>query len=317
MARDRLTTYPKIMPKRVNFISIQHSHGVSCEGYRQSPVRTGYEQVIGERTGDLYCVTAKKPGKVISVNDYGIVVEYEDGERIGVELGRRYGAAAGLTIPHQVVTTLKAGAEFKPGDAIAYNSGYFEPDVLNPKQVIWKSSLLVNTVLMESASTLEDSSEISREVSDKLKTKITKVRTIVVNFGQQVHRLVKPGDFVEYESILCMIEDAVSAKSDLLSDAQLDTLRLISAQSPLAKSRGVVERVEMYYHGEKEDMSGTLLSLSEVSDKDFSQRFKAVGKKSVTGSVNEDFRIENNPLLLDTAAIQIYITSEVGSNSGD
>lgn len=304
-------------PKRVNFISIQHSHGVACEGYHQSPVRTGYEQVIGERTGDMYCVTAKKNGKIISLNEKGIIVEYEDGERIGVELGRRYGAAAGLTIPHSIVTTRKLGDTVAPGDAIAYNSGFFEPDVLNPKQVIWKSSLIVETVLMEAPSTLEDSSEISKEVSDKLRTKTTKVRTIVVNFSQQIHNLVKAGESVEYESILCMIEDSVSAGGGLLSPEQIETLRSLAAQSPTAKARGVVERVEMYYHGDKEDMSSSLLALAEFSDKQISQRNRSVGKRAFTGSVDENFRIENEPLLLDTAAIQIYITSDVSAGVGD
>jgi hypothetical protein len=245
-------------------------------------------------------------------------VEYVDGqERVGVELGRRYGNAAGLVIPHEVVTRLKLGDEFQAGDAIAYNNGFFEPDVLNPSQVIWKSSMSVKTVLLEAADTLEDSSSISKRVSQKLMTKITKVRTILVNFDQQLHRLVKPGDQVEYESILCMIEDAVSVNNDLLDAGTLDTLRVLSAQSPQSKARGTVERVEMYYNGDKEDMSDSLRALADVSDRLISHRNKSVGRQAFTGSVNESFRIENEPLMLDTAAIQIYITSNVPAGVGD
>lgn len=300
-----------------NFIAIQHGHGVACNGYHQNAVRTGYEQVIPHRTGDMFCVNAKQDGKVISVNDVGIIVEYADGTRIGVKLGTIYGNAAGLVIPHSIVTRLKAGQEFKKGANIAYNDGFFEPDFLNPNQVIWKSAVNARTVLLESADTLEDSSAISKRLASKLITKITKVRTIVVNFDQKVHRIVKPGDSVETESILCVIEDAIGGDSSPLDDETLDTLRVLSAQSPQSKVQGKIDRVEIYYHGDKEDMSDSLRQLADVSDAQIARRNKSIGKKAFTGSVDENFRIENEALALDTAAIQVYITSEVPSGVGD
>jgi hypothetical protein len=306
-----------IKPKRTNFISIQHGHGISCEGYHQAQVRTGYEQVLGARTSDLFHVMAKQDGKVIKLNDDGIVVEYADGSRVGVELGRRYGKAAGLVIPHEIVTHLTNGLAFSRGDTIAYNTGFFERDVLNPKQVIWKSSVNAKTVLMESTYTFEDSSAVSRRLASKLTTKTTTMRAVVVNFNQQIHNLVKVGDKLEYESILCLIEDAVSVSSSLLDQETLDTLRVLGAQSPQAKVRGVVERIEVFYHGDKEDMSQSLRSLTDVSDEIMVKRNEAVNKTAFTGSVDDNYRIENEPLALDTAAIQVYITSDVSAGVGD
>lgn len=304
--------------KRVNFISIQHGHGISCAGYHQAQVRTGYEQAIGARTGDLFHVMAKHDGKVVQVSKEGIVVEYtETGERIGVELGRRYGKAAGLIIPHEIVTHLKANDTFAKGETIAYNTGFFERDVLNPRQVIWKSSVNAKTVLMESTDTLEDSSALSRRLAEKLTTKTTTMRTIVVNFDQQIHNLVEVGAKLEYESILCLIEDAVSAGNSLLDQETLDTLRSLGAQSPQAKVRGVVERIEVYYHGDKEDMSSSLRALSDSTDKEMSRRNKAAGRPAFNGAVDDNYRVENEPLALDTAAIQVYITSDVATGIGD
>ena len=177
----------KVSAKRTNFISIQHGHGISCDGYHQAQVRTGYEQVIGSRTNDLFHAMAKQDGKVIELNKEGVIVEYSDGTRVGIELGRRYGKAAGLIVPHEIVTSLKADSSFKRGDTLVYNTGFFEPDVLNPKQVIWKSSVSAKTVLMESTYTFEDSSALSRRLAGKLITKTTTMRAIVVNFDQQPH----------------------------------------------------------------------------------------------------------------------------------
>jgi hypothetical protein len=280
-------------------------------------VRTGYEQIIAQRTGDMFACSAKNPGRVISVGSEGIVVEYEDKTRHGVKLGTVYGNAAGLVIPHSIVTKMKAGQEFKAGTTIAYNDGFFEPDFLDPTQVVWKSSTNARTVLLESADTLEDSSAISQRLANQLKTKITKVRTVVVNFNQRIHKLVKPGDLVETESILCVIEDAIGAGISSLDEETLDTLRVLSAQSPQSKVQGRIERVEVYYHGDKEDMSDNLRGLANLSDEQIARRNKAVGKKAFTGSVDENFRIDNEALALDTAAIQIYITSEVITGVGD
>lgn len=301
----------------MNFIGIQQRHGVACSGYTQLPVRTGYEQVLAHRTSDLFALTAKKPGKVISVAPTGIVVQYADGETKGYELGRRFGNAAGLTIPHNVVSDMKEGQEFKEGDLICHNDGFFERDILNPNNVIWKGGIMVKTVLLESTATLEDSSAISKRAAALLSTNTTKVKKIVVNFDQSVHKLVKVGDKVESENILCTIEDAVTANSSLFDAESLDTLRVLSAQTPQAKVKGVVERVEVFYHGDKEDMSDTLRAIATASDNEMSKRYKSAGKKAFTGSVNESFRVDGDPLALDTVVIQIYITGEVAAGVGD
>ncbi len=304
-------------PKRVNFIGIQMGHGVACSGYTQAAVRTGYEQVVAQRTGDMYAFAARKDGKVISVTEEGMVVEYSDGETKGVELGRRFGAASGLTIPHNVIANVKEGQKFKKGDILSYNDGFFEPDILNPSNVVWKAGVIVKVALMESNMTLEDSSSISTRVADLLRTRTTYVRYIVVDFQQSVRRLVKAGQKVESEDILCIIEDAISASQGMLDEESLDTLRSLTSPAPVAKVKGEIERVEVFYHGDKEDMSESLRAIASASDRDLARRNRAAGRKGFTGSVDESFRIEGDPLALDTLAIKIYVTSDVSAGAGD
>lgn len=303
--------------RRLIFSSIQAKHVVDCTGYHQMQIRTGYESVIPHRTSDLFAYTARKKGIVKSVSKEGIVIEYEDGERKGFELGRRFGHAAGLIIPHSVKTDLKAGDSFIEGDVICYHPGFFERDMLNPKQIVFKSGMLVNTVLMENPITLEDSCAISKPLAERLDAGITKIRTIVLNFRQNVHRLVQPGDQVEADDILCIIEEQVGGTNVMLDDETLDTLRALSAQTPLSKMKGIVERVEFYYHGDLEDMSDSLRTHCIASDKQLAKRFKASGGKIYTGSVDEGFRVDGEPLMLDTLAIQVYITTRQGAGIGD
>lgn len=280
-------------------------------------LRTGYEQVIPHRANDLFAVTAKEPGKVISINKDGVIVEYASGRRQGVQLGQRYGKAAGLTVPHTIRSDLTVGQSFEVGEPIAYNTAFFERDVLNPKQIIFKTAMLCRVALLESPDTWEDSSAISKDLSARLTTTQTKIKDLVVNFDQAIHRLVKEGDSVEPESILCIIEDAMSAENNFLDEDTLDTLRVLGAPSPQAKVKGVITRIEVYYNGDLEDMSGSLKAIAVASDRRIAGRYSAVGKKAYTGSVTDEFRVGTDPLLIDTACIRIYMDSNVACGSGD
>ncbi len=304
-------------PKRVNFVSIQQKHAVACHGYHQHMVRTGYDSVLAHRTDSLYAYTAKQPGTVKQINAQGIIVVYEDGSQAGYEIGRRFGNAQGLTVAHEVVTPLKEGDTFAKGDPIVYNTGFFEPDFFNPKQIVWKNSLAVRTVLWESGLTHEDSSSISSAVAKKLATRITKPKMIVVTFDQAISSLVKVGQKVDAETVLCVIQDAVAANSKLFNEQSIETLKILNAQTPRARVKGVIERIEVFYHGDKEDMSESIRELCDWGDSQLRQRANSVGAKFCSGSVDAGFRIDNNALGLDHVAIRVYITSDVGAGVGD
>ncbi|MBN22758.1 MAG: hypothetical protein CL678_15845 [Bdellovibrionaceae bacterium] len=305
-------------PKRINFVNIQQSSVIPADGYQVSPVRTGYEQVLAQRTDDLFATAAKQDGEVTSVTADGIVVTYADGSVRRIELGRRFGTVAGATVPHTVITDLKEGDKVVKGDILAFNTGYFARDPINPKTVAWKAGILVTTAFLESPDTLEDSCAISEKVAEQMTTQTTKIKNVVVKFDQVIHNLVKPGVKLDLSSILCTIEDPVTANSDLFDEDSLDTLRMLSAQTPRAKFVGTVERIEIYYNGDKEDMSESLRELSVKSDTQIRKRYKVQGRgNNVTGRVDSSMRVDGNPLESDTAVIKVYITASVPAGVGD
>jgi len=251
-------------PRRVNFVSIQHAHGISCVGYQAPVVRTGYEQVLAHRTSDLFAKTARDAGKVVSVKPTGIIVEFADGTRQGYELGIRFGNAASLTIPHSVVTRYKEGDTFKKGDILVYNEDFFEPDFLNPRGVCWKSGIPSLVGVLEDASTYEDSCSISRKLAEKMATRMSPSKWIVLNFDQAIHDLVKVGQTVKPEDIACIIEEATTAGSTAFGEDQLNALRLLGAQSPRIGHAGKVERIVVWYNGDKENMSDSVRELVTI-----------------------------------------------------
>ena len=280
-------------------------------------MRTGYDQVIAHRSFDMFAITAPQPGKVLSVNKKGIIVEFADGTKQGYQLGRRFGNAAGLVIPHEIATPLKADNEFQIGEPICYNTGFFEIDFFDPKRIVLKNAFNVRTVLWESLQTLEDASSITEKVAGKLVTSVTKVKTVLLAFDQTVTNLVKVGDEVEYDSVLCYIQDEVTAAGKLFTDETIDTLKMLGAQSPRAHVKGKVEAVEVYYHGDKEDMSESILQLAEESDKRFKYIANSQGKKYYSGSVDAGFRTDGNSLPMDCVAIRVYITMQAPCGVGD
>ena len=244
-------------------------------------------------------------------------MEYEDGTVDKVELGRRFGKASGAVYPHNVVTNLKEGDSVSPGTAIAYNEGFFTPDSLNPGEVIWKAGVMCKTALLESSDTFEDSSAISEKIAKKLATDVTHVRHIFLDFEREIRNLVEVGDTVDAETPLCLIEDSVTADNDLFDEDTLDTLRMLSSNAPRAKWPGKVERIEVLYYGDKEDMSESLKHVTEQSDRDRARRARALGEKATTGAVDDSIRIDAKVLDIDSLVIKVYITEEEGAGTGD
>jgi hypothetical protein len=303
--------------KRVNFISIQQSSGMSAIGYRPTPLRTGYEQVLAHRVDDLFAYTAKEDGVVTAVSPKAITITYKDGLTRSVELGRRFGIVAGTTMPHTIESTLKEGDKVKKGDLVAFNSHYFEVDPHDPKQAIWKAGVMVKTAVLECADTLEDSSVISEETAAKMAAYTTKVREIVVKFDQSIHQLVSVGDDVEGESILCTIEDPFTANNTLFGDDSLNSLRLLSQYTPRAKYHGKVEKIEVYYNGETEDMSESLKAITQSSDKLRRQKAKELNETYTNGQVDASMHVDKRPLEMDHLVIKIYITGLQPASVGD
>ncbi|QVD49077.1 hypothetical protein LUCX_7 [Xanthomonas phage vB_XciM_LucasX] len=304
-------------PKRVNFIPIQHSSGTFAKGYKPTPLRTGYERVMAHRCDDMFAVASEQEGTVTALTDKGMVVTYLDGSTRSIQLGRRFGKAGSMSFPHQLATSLTQGQSFKKGEILAYNERYFQPDLLTPGQVVWKAGLLVTTAIMENPDTLEDSSVISAEVAEELETEVSSIRDIIVSFDQAVHGLIEPGTPVDIDDILCTIEDAVTAENNLFDDSSLDTLRLIAANTPRAKYKGVVEKVEVFYHGEMDDMSATLSEIASASDRDRKRQARALQQPALTGKVNASTRIQGSPLPVDNLLIRVYITGPVPAGVGD
>lgn len=305
-------------PKRTNFISIQHSHGVATKGYKVMPLTTGYEQVLAHRVDPMFAVTSEQDGKVIDVSDKHLTLEYKDGNRVQVELGTIYGTANGTYVPQRIETDMSKGQKFKAGHVVSWNTGFFQRDYFDTTQVNWKAGCLVNVALMESVDTLEDSCAVSEHLGNGLSTEMTAVRNVVLDFNQGVSDLVKVGDEVDLETILCTLEDPLTAENSYFDSDGMDSLKALGQLNPKAKNKGIVERIEVLYNGDTGDMSKSLKTIVNRADKERAERVKRLDLgESYTGKVNEPINVEGRRLVLDQAVVKIFITKSIPAGVGD
>lgn len=265
----------------------------------------------------MFAYTAKDDGVVVELTAEGIIIEYKDKSRIGLQLGRMHGKAEGSVYPHDIVTHLTVGKKFTKGDVICYNTGFFEQDILDPSKILMKTSMNVKTVLYESSQTHEDSSSISKKISSKLSSRTTKVKSIVVDFRQNLLNVVKEGQIVHPKDNLLIIEDTITSNTNAFDEETLSMLQNLSNQAPKAKYNGIVDKIEVLYHGDKEDMSLSLKALVNKSDKILANTRKSTNLPIITGEVNSEYRVGGTPLGLDKAEIKIYITINTSTGVGD
>lgn len=299
------------------FINTQHSHTIASDAYAQPYLRTGYEFVIGKRTGKLFSTAAREDGKVISVNDKGIVVEYKSGKRVGIPLGRQYGRAEGTVYPHDIVTPMKEGEKFEKGQILAYNTKFFEPDFLDPKLIIMKVGRPILTAFIESDETHEDSCAISESTGKLFTTEVIKTRSYVVGFDEEIHNVARVGKMVDPHDVLMIVTDGTISDTGQYSESSIATLTDLARSASKVGVYGKVERIEVYYHGEKTTMSASIRRLVDRCDAELAQERRATGATVVTGKVTDEHRVNGNPLDVGKAEIRFYISTKATTGVGD
>lgn len=303
--------------KRISFSSIQSQHQIAISNAKPMPTRTGYDAKLAERSSDSFATIASDDGVVTSVNDYGMVVKYKNGEEKVVELGRHFGKSGKMIVPHDVITKLKVGDKVKAGDTIAYNPAWFTDDPYHPGKLAYRYGTLQRVALMEHPYTFEDSIAISKKMAIDTKVKTTVQKEVVVKFEQSIHRLAVPGTYVKVDDPLCIIEDSITTDTGMFDNDSIDILRNLGAAVPKSAVEGKVDKVEIYYSGDIEDMSDTLAKYTRISDRVLINQRKALGKEAFTGEVDETYRVDGNPLMVDTAVIVFSITTDGDLGVGD
>lgn len=303
-------------PKRGMFTSTQWSQAVSAMNYQPNITRTAYDNVIAHRTSELYSKVAKEDGKVTEVTADVLRVTYKDGTTDSYPLGLAIGEASGEIHRHTRVTDLSVGDSFKAGDVVGWDEQWFTRDIFNPGQAALKVGKMVRVALLEDQDTYEDSIAISKEMAMEFVTPYLKPNKFQVDIKQIVNWKVKIGDEVDYDSILCEVEDdhlgGASDEGSLVGDVNRLGIKQIRSNH-----HGKIVRIEVLYNGDLNEMSESLRKFVQAADKDFGKRQSLEGKSVKTGAVNPTLNVKKPMLSPDRCQIRILVESMDPSTTAD
>ncbi|AFQ96706.1 RNA polymerase beta subunit [Erwinia phage phiEaH2] len=304
--------------KRQNFVGIQMGSATSCIGATTTPYRTEQEKAVAHRTSVKHARVIDKAGKITGISDDHIEITYEDGEKEAFPLGRWFGAHEGTYYPHTLVTRWKAGDKLPAGTVITYNDQHFEVDIYDPTQVSWKNGILATVALPEGEEVIEDSNAISERFASKAQSDVTKLKEVTITFTQNLLEIGKEGDHVDVDSILCTFTDNLTGDMSGFSKEAAATLQDLSSFAPRAGVRGHIDKIEVVYHGETEDMTPSLAELVRKYDRIRRKAALAVNRDDPTdGRVTGDYRVEGVPLAYNSLCVRFYITHRVDMAAAD
>jgi len=303
--------------KRLTFKGIQDAHTRPCKNYKPYAWRTGMDSVIADQcTSEKFAITAKEEGVVVEKTPHFVTVKYASGKTESYKYGKLFGVSAGTIVPMPTVCDVEKGEKFKVGTPIVYNTDFFSRDPCSPEgRLVFQFGIPVTVQFHDNSDTIEDSTAISKRLAKELSIDVTHQRVITAKFTDEVYDLVKLGQLVHQEDSLCKILDKAAAAVIENEDTVGDTLEYLDRTTPRAKYGGTVESIEIYYHGELEDMTESLRKYVKQSDASIAQRHPE--GKAFSGSCGDNFRVEGKQLAANTVAICIKITDAEPMGSSD
>lgn len=298
-------------PKRLTFSNIMASHVIPINNMRASYVRTGYEAIVAARASDKFVISAEAEGTVTKVTPSAVEVKYKDKTASYKIKNWTSKEESESCYTHIMKANVKQGDKVIKDDTLIYDTAFFEPDVFNPKRVIYKQGDMINVALMEEPATHEDSAALSVKVNNRLGTTVTKVHSIIIKATDNVFNIVRVGDKVQPSDILLSYSSAYLSQ-DKADKKVLELLKNISTSSPKAKVEGQISKILVKYNCELADMSKTLRDFVTDSDK------KLKSETGYTGRVlNNNYAIKGSKLLPGEVEIKVYIVVNYGMGIGD
>ena len=268
------------------------------------------------KVGALYCVTAKEPGTVVSVDEKQLKVKHTSGKEQTIHLGSTYGRMEGSVYKHDIVTDLKAGQKFAEGEYLSYNTGFFERDWLDSSKLLMKFNRTVTVALSMSDEVFEDSSAVSKKLGALMAADVVKEKSFIIEFDKTIMDLKAEGEAIDVNDSLFTLTDNATDYSNL-SDSSIDLLKGIANLSPKAKVKGTIFRYEMKYNGDLSDMSPTLKKLAMKLDRQTELESQSTGTIIKGNRVTSEYRSAGSNLMPKTLELKVFIMHKTNQAHGD
>lgn len=303
---------------RIGFVGTQSEHRIPIKGAMPMPVRTGYENVVAHKTDKGFSFVAPQDGKVIEKKDDVVTFEYKDGRKEAVEYGLKMASSKGHFYKHNLVCDYEVGNTFRKGDVLIFNQQFFLRDILNPGQVVQVNYVLAPTALVDFEETLEDGCCVSERIGDQLSTEAVHMKTVVMDATATLSEMVKVGDQVDIDDILCVIEDQHVEATHIYDDEASEVLRRLGSHTPKAGAIGKIEKIEAYYFADPEELSPSIrAAIAPLDAKRTRVASKTRDGRAPTGRLMETTRLNGELIGPGKVLFRFFISDADIMSTGD
>lgn len=302
--------------KRTLFAGVQRSQLMATVNYTSNPIRMSYDTVIAQRTNEIYSSVAKKGGTITAIDpEYGMTVKYEDGTEDKFPLGITFGKGAGEYHKHDKVTSYKVGDKFEKGWILAWDDLFFEPDPLVPGKVVVKMCLMSRVVLIEDQASFEDSIAVTKSFTELSAIPFMKVNTVNAYDDEITKLFVKVGDRVEFDQIMCDVEDPTTMLAE--EDQDLAGLERYGIKQLKANMSGRVSIIEVLYNGDVESFHPDTQKVIKKYDGQRAKRASYMDDEASNGNVGGNTHVAKVEIFPGSVRINIYLEEILESTTAD
>ena len=239
------------------------------------------------------------------------------------KFGTKFTSVSGSYLKQTIIANVKQGDVVFRGDVIAFNTGFFELDPFDPKQVTWKHGIMTRVALMECDGTIEDASAITEELSRRLEMQPAHLRTLELNSKTILKDLVTVGTEVQTTDLLCTLEDSdIGSLTDSDDTSVLDLLTELNRKAPRARYHGIVSEIDVLYSCAIEDMHPSVAELVKKINQHKHQLSKAAKNTNKNTYYAEPSQIQVGTKYrgvefgTDTIILMVYISESIDMDVG-
>ena len=294
-------------PKRAGFISIQNGHVAPIINAELPYIRTIEEMTICYRVGREFAFMAQQDGIVTKITDSVIEVEYRDKTKDAGLIGDwSTRPESGKAFKNTIKTDLKENDRFRKGDAIAYNTAFFQKDFLFKNKLVYKMATYANVGLTEEEVTKEDSSVVSKAMYSKLVTQIYYAQGFIFKATDILIDIPKENTKLKPDTYLYTIMNNNLSEEVQLSSNVIESLQEIKNNSAVSGKEGTLDFIEIFYNSFIDDLSDTFKNLLKNK--------KLVRKAE---QVTNQYSVDGRPLAKGEVHVIYYIASKQEAGGGE
>ena len=287
-------------------------------------ITNGADEAMTYMSSENYIIRAESSGKILElVPDDHMIIKYDTGEGKYISLKDevRKNSDGGFYITIKFTTDMKEGKSFKEGDILAWDNKSFSNKNGETDNLAYDLGVLAYVAIMATDEGFEDSTSISRWLSEALGSEVVAQSSVELGSTTNVYDMVKVGQEIQEGDPLIIFqnnfdeEDANILLKNITDEEFVSDLGRIRIK---AKYTGVVEDIKIYRTCEIEELSPSLKKIVNAYEKKIKDR-KAMYKKyniPNANTIDPDYAMPPTGKLKNTDGVRIEFYIKYFDNMG-